>query len=127
MTFPVDFSLVVSPVQITHCQLGRSNSSLAFFFYFLDEFRRVQEPLASPSRFCTRITVAGCQTPSIPTSATVVAKDPVHSGPAIGLFEKTVWPVAVAGAAARAASQGPRIDVGARMRGMWRGVSAEEQ
>jgi DNA helicase-2/ATP-dependent DNA helicase PcrA len=37
----------------------------------------------------------------------------------LGLFEKTVWPVAVA-AAARSASQGPRIDVGARMRGMWR-------
>jgi DNA helicase-2/ATP-dependent DNA helicase PcrA len=38
----------------------------------------------------------------------------------LGLFEKTVWPLAAAGAAARAASQGPRIDVGARMRGMWR-------
>ncbi|MEA2922505.1 MAG: ATP-dependent helicase UvrD/PcrA [Bradyrhizobium sp.] len=38
----------------------------------------------------------------------------------LGLFEKTVWPVAAAGAAARSASQGPRIDVGARMRGMWR-------
>ncbi len=38
----------------------------------------------------------------------------------LGLFEQTVWPPAVAGAAARAASQGPRIDVGARMRGMWR-------
>ena len=37
----------------------------------------------------------------------------------LGLFEKTMWPRAVAGAA-RAASQGPRIDVGARMRGMWR-------
>jgi DNA helicase-2/ATP-dependent DNA helicase PcrA len=37
----------------------------------------------------------------------------------LGLFEKTVWPHAVAGAA-RAASQGRRIDVGARMRGMWR-------
>jgi DNA helicase-2/ATP-dependent DNA helicase PcrA len=37
----------------------------------------------------------------------------------LGLFEKTMWPRAVA-AAARAASQGPRIDVGARMRGMWR-------
>jgi DNA helicase-2/ATP-dependent DNA helicase PcrA len=36
----------------------------------------------------------------------------------LGLFEKTIWP-AVAGAA-RAASQGPRVDVGARMRGMWR-------
>jgi DNA helicase-2/ATP-dependent DNA helicase PcrA len=38
----------------------------------------------------------------------------------LGLFEKTVWPRAVAGVAARAASTGPRIDVGARMRGMWR-------
>jgi DNA helicase II / ATP-dependent DNA helicase PcrA len=38
----------------------------------------------------------------------------------LGLFEKTVWPLAVAGAGARAASQGQRIDVGARMRGMWR-------
>jgi DNA helicase-2/ATP-dependent DNA helicase PcrA len=37
----------------------------------------------------------------------------------LGLFEKTSWPPAVAGAAARP-SQGPRIDVGARMRGMWR-------
>jgi DNA helicase-2/ATP-dependent DNA helicase PcrA len=37
----------------------------------------------------------------------------------LGLFEKTTWPLA-AGAASRAASQGPRIDVGARMRGMWR-------
>ena len=38
----------------------------------------------------------------------------------LGLFEKTVWPQATASAAARVASQGPRIDVGARMRGMWR-------
>jgi DNA helicase II / ATP-dependent DNA helicase PcrA len=38
----------------------------------------------------------------------------------LGLFEKTGWPLAVAAAAARAASQGPRLDVGARMRGMWR-------
>jgi DNA helicase-2/ATP-dependent DNA helicase PcrA len=37
----------------------------------------------------------------------------------LGLFEKTVWPLTVPGAA-RAASAGPRIDVGARMRGMWR-------
>ena len=41
-------------------------------------------------------------------------------GPLLGLFEQTVWPAAMAGAPARAASQGPRIDVGARMRGMWR-------
>ena len=38
----------------------------------------------------------------------------------LGLFEKTTWPLAVAGVAARPASKGPRIDVGARMRGMWR-------
>src|SRR5579863_9906495 len=38
----------------------------------------------------------------------------------LGLFEKTIWPVTVAGTEARSASQGPRIDVGARMRGMWR-------
>src|SRR5438477_10419484 len=36
------------------------------------------------------------------------------------LFDRTMWPVAAAGAAARPASNGPRIDVGARMRGMWR-------
>jgi DNA helicase-2/ATP-dependent DNA helicase PcrA len=35
------------------------------------------------------------------------------------LFERTGWPLAVKGAASRA-GQGPRIDVGARMRGMWR-------
>jgi DNA helicase-2/ATP-dependent DNA helicase PcrA len=38
----------------------------------------------------------------------------------LGLFERTSWPIASAGAATRAASQGPKIDVGARMRGMWR-------
>ena len=38
----------------------------------------------------------------------------------LGLFERTTWPLAAAGPAAHAASQGPRIDVGARMRGMWR-------
>jgi DNA helicase-2/ATP-dependent DNA helicase PcrA len=37
----------------------------------------------------------------------------------LGLFERTSWPLAAA-AAARAASPGPRIDIGARMRGMWR-------
>jgi DNA helicase-2/ATP-dependent DNA helicase PcrA len=35
------------------------------------------------------------------------------------LFERTSWPLAEAGAA-RTAAQGPKIDVGARMRGMWR-------
>jgi len=38
----------------------------------------------------------------------------------LSLFEKTVWPPAVAARDVRPASQGPRIDVGARMRGMWR-------
>jgi ATP-dependent DNA helicase UvrD/PcrA len=38
----------------------------------------------------------------------------------LDLFERTVWPLAVAGAVSRSASQGPRIDVRARMRGMWR-------
>jgi DNA helicase II / ATP-dependent DNA helicase PcrA len=38
----------------------------------------------------------------------------------LGLFEKTGWPPAQAGAAAGAASPRPRVDVGARMRGMWR-------
>ncbi len=38
----------------------------------------------------------------------------------LGLFERTVWPRAAAGATARPANHGPRIDVGARMRGMWR-------
>lgn len=37
----------------------------------------------------------------------------------LGLFERTNWPLASA-AAARAQSQGPRVDIGARMRGMWR-------
>jgi DNA helicase-2/ATP-dependent DNA helicase PcrA len=38
----------------------------------------------------------------------------------LGLFEKILWPQIVGGAAARPAGQGARIDVGARMRGMWR-------
>ena len=38
----------------------------------------------------------------------------------LGLFERTNWPVASASAAARGPSQGPRIAIGARMRGMWR-------
>jgi DNA helicase II / ATP-dependent DNA helicase PcrA len=38
----------------------------------------------------------------------------------LGLFERTTWPRAVADAAARPAGKGPHIDVGARMRGMWR-------
>jgi DNA helicase-2/ATP-dependent DNA helicase PcrA len=38
----------------------------------------------------------------------------------LGLFERTTWPLAAAGAAARASAQGPKLDIGARMRGMWR-------
>lgn len=34
-------------------------------------------------------------------------------------FERTIWPV-VAASNGRMSSQGPRIDIGARMRGMWR-------
>jgi DNA helicase-2/ATP-dependent DNA helicase PcrA len=37
----------------------------------------------------------------------------------LGLFERTAWPV-VSAATTRAASQGPKVDIGARMRGMWR-------
>jgi len=37
----------------------------------------------------------------------------------LSLFERTSWPQAAAGAA-RNAVQGPKIDIGARMRGMWR-------
>ena len=36
----------------------------------------------------------------------------------LGLFERASWPAAAAAQSAR--SMGPRIDVGARMRGMWR-------
>jgi DNA helicase-2/ATP-dependent DNA helicase PcrA len=38
----------------------------------------------------------------------------------LALFEKTVWPLAVPGAVARSPGVRPSIDVGARMRGMWR-------
>ena len=37
----------------------------------------------------------------------------------LGLFERTNWPIA-SPSAARGPSQGPQIDIGARMRGMWR-------
>jgi len=36
------------------------------------------------------------------------------------LFERTTWPVVPAGTGARPAGQGPKVDIGARMRGMWR-------
>jgi len=36
------------------------------------------------------------------------------------LFERTSWPLVPAGTGARPASQGPKVDIGARMRGMWR-------
>jgi DNA helicase-2/ATP-dependent DNA helicase PcrA len=38
----------------------------------------------------------------------------------LGLFERTTWPVVSADTAARTASQGPKLDISARMRGMWR-------
>ncbi len=37
----------------------------------------------------------------------------------VSMFERTSWPQA-ASATARAQSNGPKIDIGARMRGMWR-------
>src|SRR6195256_1120374 len=37
----------------------------------------------------------------------------------LGLFERTAWPMMASGPAARPASEGVRVDVGARMRGMW--------
>jgi DNA helicase-2/ATP-dependent DNA helicase PcrA len=39
----------------------------------------------------------------------------------LGLFETTTWPVADSGAGAKRAAGSVRIDIGARMRGMWRG------
>src|SRR6201992_367869 len=36
------------------------------------------------------------------------------------LFERTAWPVVATEAASRSASQGQKVDIGARMRGMWR-------
>jgi DNA helicase-2/ATP-dependent DNA helicase PcrA len=38
----------------------------------------------------------------------------------LGIFERTAWPMAASGSAGRSASEGVRVDVGARMRGMWR-------
>jgi DNA helicase-2/ATP-dependent DNA helicase PcrA len=38
----------------------------------------------------------------------------------LGLFESTTWPLALPDTTARPTPQAPRIDVGARMRGMWR-------
>jgi len=38
----------------------------------------------------------------------------------LGLFERTAWPLVAAGTSARSAGQGPKVDIGARMRGMWR-------
>jgi DNA helicase-2/ATP-dependent DNA helicase PcrA len=38
----------------------------------------------------------------------------------LGLFERTSWPLASSGPTVREPIQGPRIDIGARMRGMWR-------
>src|SRR5271168_116203 len=38
----------------------------------------------------------------------------------LGLFERAAWPIVPAGNATRPAGQGPKVDIGARMRGMWR-------
>jgi DNA helicase-2/ATP-dependent DNA helicase PcrA len=38
----------------------------------------------------------------------------------LGLFERTAWPMAAPGSAVQPASEGTRVDVGARIRGMWR-------
>jgi DNA helicase-2/ATP-dependent DNA helicase PcrA len=38
----------------------------------------------------------------------------------LGLFDRTAWPVVPAETATRATEQGPKVDIGARMRGMWR-------
>ena len=38
----------------------------------------------------------------------------------LGLFEQTTWPEAEPELATRGASQGVRVDIAARMRGMWR-------
>jgi DNA helicase-2/ATP-dependent DNA helicase PcrA len=38
----------------------------------------------------------------------------------LSLFERANWPIVAPAAASRSATSGPRIDIGARMRGMWR-------
>jgi DNA helicase II / ATP-dependent DNA helicase PcrA len=38
----------------------------------------------------------------------------------LGLFERTNWPLVPSGATVRNPSQGQRVDIGARVRGMWR-------
>jgi DNA helicase-2/ATP-dependent DNA helicase PcrA len=37
----------------------------------------------------------------------------------LSLFERASWPAAIP-PASRSSSQAPRVDIGARMRGMWR-------
>jgi DNA helicase-2/ATP-dependent DNA helicase PcrA len=38
----------------------------------------------------------------------------------LGLFEQTAWPIMAPGSAVRPVSEGVRVDIGARMRGIWR-------
>jgi DNA helicase II / ATP-dependent DNA helicase PcrA len=38
----------------------------------------------------------------------------------LGLFDRTSWPPLAVGAQARVVGQGVRLNVGGRMRGMWR-------
>ena len=44
----------------------------------------------------------------------------LHSGWPVEPVQQRAWPVTAAGLAAAHTSQGVRVDVGARMRGMWR-------
>ena len=37
----------------------------------------------------------------------------------LGLFVRTTWPIVETASTARATSQGPKLDIGARMLGMW--------
>jgi DNA helicase-2/ATP-dependent DNA helicase PcrA len=37
----------------------------------------------------------------------------------LGLFEQTAWPIMAPGSAVRPVNEGVRVDIGARMRGMW--------
>jgi len=64
---------------------------------------------------------AGFARPAFTADTHTVAMDGTRfiPEPLVHLFERTAWPKAAAGAA-RSAAQGPKIDIGARMRGMWR-------
>jgi DNA helicase II / ATP-dependent DNA helicase PcrA len=80
--------------------------------------RPASSPKVSQSHYCKRIYTHGQHSQG--DRHVYASRSRFIPDRLLGLFEKTIWPLAVAGAATRAASQGPRIDVGARMRGMWR-------